>query len=74
MGAAELTMDVRRFGDSVAVVDIKGEVTAACEPVLMSAYEAATSSPIRRTSIVIAGALIWFPPLNDPFMVVSAPS
>ena len=41
MGAPEITMDVRRFGDLVAVVDIKGEVTAACEPVLMSAYEAA---------------------------------
>jgi anti-sigma B factor antagonist len=41
MGAPAITMDVRRFGDSVAVVDIKGEVTAACEPVLMSAYEAA---------------------------------
>jgi anti-sigma B factor antagonist len=41
MGAPEITMDVRRFGDSVAVVDIKGVVTAACEPVLMSAYEAA---------------------------------
>ena len=35
-------MDVRRIGDEVAVVDIKGEVTAACEPVLMSAYEAAS--------------------------------
>jgi anti-sigma B factor antagonist len=41
MSAPAITMDVRRLGDSVAVVDIKGEVTAACEPVLMSAYEAA---------------------------------
>jgi anti-sigma B factor antagonist len=41
MSAPAITMDVRRVGDSVAVVDIKGEVTAACEPVLMSAYEAA---------------------------------
>jgi anti-sigma B factor antagonist len=41
MSAPAITMDVRRFGDSVAVVDIKGEVTAACEPVLMSAYEQA---------------------------------
>jgi anti-sigma B factor antagonist len=41
MGAPAITMDVRRFGDAVAVVDIKGEVTAACEPVLMSAYEEA---------------------------------
>jgi anti-sigma B factor antagonist len=41
MGAPAITMDVRRVGDKTAVVDIKGEVTAACEPVLMSAYEAA---------------------------------
>ena len=41
MGGPAITMDVRRFGDSVAVVDIKGEVTAACEPVLMSACEEA---------------------------------
>jgi anti-sigma B factor antagonist len=37
-------MDVRRVGDSVAIVDIKGDVTAACEPVLMSAYEEAGAS------------------------------
>jgi anti-sigma B factor antagonist len=44
MSAPAITMDVRRVGDDVAVVDIKGEVTAACEPVLMSAYEAAGAS------------------------------
>jgi anti-sigma B factor antagonist len=36
-----VSMDVRQVGGSVAVVDIKGEVTAACEPTLMSAYEQA---------------------------------
>jgi anti-sigma B factor antagonist len=36
-----VTMDVRHIGDTVAVVDIKGDVTAACEPILMSAYEEA---------------------------------
>src|SRR5205823_6259541 len=41
MGAPAITMDVRRVGEKTAVVDIRGEVTAACEPVLMSAYEAA---------------------------------
>jgi anti-sigma B factor antagonist len=44
MGAPAITMDVRRVGDGVAIVDIKGDVTAACEPVLMSAYEAAGSA------------------------------
>jgi anti-sigma B factor antagonist len=47
MGGPGITMDVRRVGDGVAVVDIKGEVTAACEPVLMSAYEAAGASTSR---------------------------
>jgi anti-sigma B factor antagonist len=44
MNVPEITMDVRRMGDSVAIVDIKGDVTAACEPVLMSAYEEAGAS------------------------------
>ena len=41
MSAPAVTMDVRRLGHGVPVIDIKGDVTAACEPVLMSAYEAA---------------------------------
>jgi anti-sigma B factor antagonist len=44
MSAPAITMDVRRVGDSIAIVDIKGDVTAACEPVLMSAYEAVGAS------------------------------
>ncbi len=44
MGVSTVTMEVRHVGGSTAVVDIKGEVTAACEAVLMSAYEAAGSS------------------------------
>jgi anti-sigma B factor antagonist len=46
-GTSTVTMDVRHVGDSVAVVDIKGDVTAACEPVLMSAYEAAGAAASR---------------------------
>ena len=41
MDGPMVTMGVRHIGGEVAVVDIKGEVTAACEPVLMSAYEEA---------------------------------
>jgi anti-sigma B factor antagonist len=41
MDGPVVTMDVRHVGDAVAVVDIKGEVTSACEPILMSAYEEA---------------------------------
>ena len=50
-----ITMDVRRFGEATAVVDIKGEVTAACEPVLMSAYEAAGGSATSRLVLNFAG-------------------
>ena len=55
MGAPALTMDVRRIGDEVAVVDIKGEVTAACEPVLMSAYEAASDGSTKRLVLNFVG-------------------
>ncbi len=55
MGTPTLSMDVRRFGQTTAVVDIKGEVTAACEPVLMSAYEAAGGSATSRLVLNFAG-------------------
>jgi anti-sigma B factor antagonist len=55
MGAQALTMDVRRIGDGVAVVDIKGEVTAACEPMLMSAYEVASDGKTSRLVLNFAG-------------------
>jgi anti-sigma B factor antagonist len=55
MNAPTITMDVRRIGDEVAVVDIKGEVTAACEPVLMSAYEAASDGRTSRLVLNFAG-------------------
>ena len=51
MNAPAITMDVRRVGETTAVVDIRGEVTAACEPVLMSAYEAASDG--RTTRLVL---------------------
>ncbi len=55
MSAPAITMDVRRIGDQVAVVDIKGEVTAACEPVLMSAYEAASDGRTSRLVLNFVG-------------------
>ena len=55
MSAPTITMDVRRIGGGVAVVDIKGEVTAACEPVLMSAYEAASDGRTSRLVLNFAG-------------------
>ena len=39
-----LSMDVRHPTTGVAVIDIKGEVTAACEGILMTAYEEASAN------------------------------
>ena len=55
MSAPAITMDVRRVGEKTAVVDIRGEVTAACEPVLMSAYEAAGGGATSRLVLNFGG-------------------
>jgi anti-sigma B factor antagonist len=55
MSAPALTMEVRRIGQTTAVVDIKGEVTAACEPALMLAYEAAGGAATSRLVLNFAG-------------------
>ena len=41
MPELSVTMDVRKVGDAASVIDIKGDVTAACETVLMDAYQQA---------------------------------
>ncbi len=38
MSQAAVTMDVRDAGSGTSVVDISGDITAACEDVLMDAY------------------------------------
>jgi anti-anti-sigma factor len=55
MGEQAVSMGVRHTGGPVAVVDIKGDVTAACEPVLMSAYEEASSAGAARVLLNFAG-------------------
>lgn len=55
MNVPGLTMGVRRVADTVAVVDITGDVTAACEPALMSAYEAAGGAATSRLVLNFAG-------------------
>jgi anti-sigma B factor antagonist len=47
-------MHVRQVGDR-AVIDIKGDVTAASEPVLMSAYEQADRQGARRLVLNFRG-------------------
>jgi anti-sigma B factor antagonist len=55
MDGPVVTMHVRRVADTMAVVDIKGEVTAGCEPVLMSAYEEASGPGTSRLVLNFAG-------------------
>ena len=55
MGEPAVVMDVRQADGSMAVVDIKGEVTAACEPVLMSAYEEASGGGAARVLLNFSG-------------------
>ena len=55
MDAPVVTMDVRYPGADVAVIDINGEVTSTCEPVLMSAYEAACGPSTRRLVLNFSG-------------------
>jgi anti-sigma B factor antagonist len=55
MDVPALRMDVRQVSEGVAVVDIKGEVTAACEPTLMTAYEEAERGGVRRLVLNFAG-------------------
>jgi anti-sigma B factor antagonist len=43
MTESTVTMDVRHTDSGAAVIDIKGEVTAACEPTLSHAYDEAST-------------------------------
>jgi anti-sigma B factor antagonist len=42
MPQAQVTMDVRKVNDKVSVIDVKGELTAFAEGVLMQAYNQAS--------------------------------
>jgi len=47
MPQAQVTMDVRRVSDRVSVVDVKGELTAFAEGVLMDAYSQASEPGVQ---------------------------
>jgi anti-sigma B factor antagonist len=46
MPQAQVTMDVRKINDKVSVIDIKGELTAFAEGVLMQAYNQASDGRV----------------------------
>ncbi len=47
MPQAQVTMDVRKVNDNVSVIDVKGELTAFAEGVLMDAYAQASDGRVR---------------------------
>jgi len=51
----EVRVDVREISDLAAVIDVGGDVTAASEPVLMSAYERAIMQGARQLVLNFGG-------------------
>jgi anti-sigma B factor antagonist len=47
MPQAQITMEVRRVSDKVSIIDVKGELTAFAEGVLMDAYNQASDGSVR---------------------------
>ena len=55
MDESATRMDIRRAGSLTAVIDIRGDVTAASEAILMSAYEDAARQGARRLVLNFSG-------------------
>jgi anti-sigma B factor antagonist len=55
MGEVRTRADVRKISDLAAVIDVQGDVTAASEPVLMSAYEKAVAQGAGRLVLNLGG-------------------
>jgi hypothetical protein len=55
MPQAQVTMDVRKVSDDVSVIDVKGELTAFAEGVLMDAYGQASDGKVRAIVLNFGG-------------------
>ena len=55
MDESATRMDIRRADSLTAVIDIRGDVTAASEAILMSAYEDAARQGVRRLVLNFSG-------------------
>jgi len=55
MSDASVTMTVRRVNDAASVIEVKGDVTAACEPDLMSAFGDASDGATRVVGLDFSG-------------------
>ncbi|GAC1331455.1 MAG: hypothetical protein NVSMB13_19770 [Mycobacteriales bacterium] len=55
MAAATVSMDVRQAGNGAGIIDIKGDVTSACEGVLSSAYDELTAAGAKKILLDFTG-------------------
>ena len=55
MAEATVTMTVRRVNDAAAVIEVKGDVTAACEGDLMDAFNDASGGGTRVVGLDFSG-------------------
>ena len=55
MPELSVSMDVRKVGDTASVIDIKGDVTAASEGVLMEAYKQAGGEKTKNVLLNFSG-------------------
>ncbi len=55
MSQATVTMDVRKPNERASVVDIKGDLTGACEDVLMDAYAQASDDQTKAIILNFSG-------------------
>ena len=55
MPQAQIQMTPRRINDTTSIIDIKGEITAFAENVLMDAYSQASSAATRNIILNFAG-------------------
>jgi|SRR3712207_393763 len=55
MAEATVTMNVRRVNDAASVIEVKGDVTAACEGDLMAAFNDASEGATRVVGLDFSG-------------------
>lgn len=55
MAAATVSMDTRTVGERAGIIDIKGDVTAACEQVLTDAHDTLTAAGVRSILLDFTG-------------------
>jgi anti-sigma B factor antagonist len=55
MAEMQVTMTTRKVGDTISVIDVKGDVTSAAETVLMQAYEEAGGEKAKTVLLNFSG-------------------